>query len=196
MKNKLLNKYLATSYAGGVMFLGLGGIAANYAVKEANLVQENHQNKQIVENGYFTHTLCLLVIVVSALMAGFCTVYYPKTVNKKVNSLTQKYLQNVFSRYPELKTFRPVLNDPKKLQKIAAIICNDLSKEEQNQILKIMDNIHNIDLEEVKKHAEKDILAVIKKHAEKNPEFLQKVLLCVSNEGAAFVSPTANQKTR
>ena len=177
MKNKLLTKHLVAAYFFGAISLGGAGYAAKMLLKEKAQIADIHfRNDKFVESCSGTYVLTLLGFVAAILTAAFCFYGYPKIANKTTNELTKKYLQDVFERFPVMKPYEAVLNNPKKLQQIAAIICNGLSDKEQEEILRI------VKISSDMKSAESAILNIVKKHLEdeEHPEHMQNAMSAVA----------------
>lgn len=193
MQNKILNKYLRKSYIGALLFLVFGGAATEMAIKEVKLAKQHADNARIVDDCNSTYMLCVLVIMISLGMAGFTGIYFPRKTSKKANHFTKLYLQDVFKEHPEMKQYESVLKNPKKLKEITAVICNGLTKEEQNLILDIVDVNATQTSAQVIEHA---ILNVVKAHATKHPEYLQSIQNMLAGNSPYINLMTNNQKVR
>ena len=185
MKNNLLNKYLMTSYISAVLLLGAAGTSAFFAKKEVQMVKNHPENQAVADNAKSTFFLCMLVFTVSIIMSVLSGVKYPIFVREKVKIMTQNYLKDIFTRYPGMRKYSSILEDSKKVHEIAAIICNDLTEEEQNDILKIVreelskpDNKHGAS--KIKK-IEYAILDIVQAHAQQDPKYMHKLLRAISN---------------
>lgn len=200
MSNTLLNKYLLPYRITAGLMLGVSIASINLAQKESKLA------KVIYQDDYYAHSdtnyfLCVLLIIISLGLSGYGFISIPKQAKEKSNKLTKQYLQEIFTKYPELRKYESVLSNPEKLQEIAAFACNNLSKVEQNQILNIVKNTfdksENPEISEAEiqaniKKAENDILAIIKHHEATNPGYLQKILSVIDKN--ILVMSINNQK--
>lgn len=193
MQNKIVNKYLFKSYVGAVLFFALGGAATDMAVKEVKLAKQHADNARIVDDCSSTYMLCVLVIIASFGMAAFNGIYFPRKTHKKANQFAKLYLQNVFKEHPEMKQYESVLKNPKKLKEITAVICNGLTKEEQNLILDIVDVNASQTYPQV---IEDSILNVVKKHAAKHPEYLQTIQNVLAGKSPYINIMLQSQKVR
>lgn len=188
MKNKVLSKYLLSSYIYGATALAIAGISVKQIQKEMKFANENRDKPQVVQKSTDNTFYCLLAAVLALVISGFCLEVYPKTVKNTVNQLTKEYLANFFIRHPEMKKFNSVLNDTKKIQEIVAVACNSLSQDEQKQMLRILRNSRNTET------AEKAILSLIQKHAMENPGYIESIMSVITSDKTYVMS--ANQKTR
>ncbi len=187
MSNTLLNKYLLPYRITAGLMLGVSIASINLAQKESKLA------KVIYQDDYYAHSdtnyfLCVLLIIISLGLSGYGFISIPKQAKEKSNKLTKQYLQEIFTKYPELRKYESVLSNPEKLQEIAAFACNNLTKAEQNQILNIVKHTFDksdtpekteAEIQENTQKAEEAILNIIKQHAADNPGYLQKILAVI-----------------
>lgn len=199
MQNKLLNKYLLPSYVAAVLFVCMAGTATFIAAAEGKTVKENPEKEDLVDRAKTTSFICLLIVVISLIMAVFSGVKYPLVINEKTKFLTRHYLHDVFVNHPELKQYRFILEDPKAMKEIAALVCNGLSESEQKEILNLvsteLSKVNHLNRKSKLRELENDIIAIVNKHTAKNPEHMNKVLLAIASTTKPDIAETA-QKVR
>ena len=185
MKNSLLNRYLLSSYVASVLFMGTAGTATFFAKKTAQMAKAHTEKREIVDNCRTTCFLCVLIAAITLVMSVFCGVTYPQVVRKKAKIMTKHYLQDIFTRYPETRQYRSILENSEKLHEIAAVVCNGLTQDEQKEILRFVkealaksDDKHSIS--KIQK-IEYMIIDVVQAHAAKDPEYMNKILYAIAN---------------
>lgn len=199
MKNNLLNKYLFSCYVAAALFVGGASVATFFAGKEIKMIKANPENQAVVDSCKSTFFLCACIIIASLMLAHFSGITYPKNVREKANTFTKHYLQDIFVRYPETRRFSFILENPKKLQEIAAVICNNLTENEQKEILNIVEkelNDSNTKNQSVKsRKIENAITNIVQKHATRDPEYMNKILSAIMSAQKPNIIETA-QKVR
>lgn len=195
MKNKLLNNYLLSYYIVAALFLGLAGVSAVFAEQETRIIKQHIENKDIVDSGNSTYSSCMLLIIISLIMATFCGVIYPRNAQKKADIITQHYLQEILVSYPGMKKYYFILKDPKKLREIASVICNGLTEDEQAEILRLVTEELNQNNPSGLKRIENIIKNIVQQHATKDPKYMENILAAIMNtQKADFMQ--SSQKTR
>lgn len=199
MKNNLLNRYLLPSYIASVLFIGTAGATAFFAKKSTQMAKEHADKQEVVDKSRSTCILCLLIATASIIMAVFCGLKYPMLVKRRIKTMTKHYLQDIFVRHPEIRQYRSVLENSKKLHEIAAIACNGLTDDEQKEILNFvkteLNKSDHSDIASKLCKIEAMIVDTVQKHAIKDPEYMDRIMLAITNaQNANFIE--AAQKVR
>ena len=91
-----------------------------------------------------------------------------------------------------MRQYRSILENSKKLNEIAAVICNGLTEAEQKEILNFVKaELAKTDDKHGMSHIQKIeymIIDVVQAHAAKDPEYMNKILCAIANtQNANFI---------
>ena len=190
--NKIKTRIIVPYVIVGTM--GIFTVVASTVMKqkENQYIAEMQMNNTYVEDSTMSDTM-YIVLICMGLLAGFAGfVSVPDYMSRKINTLTEKYLNEMMKKYPELEKYKDALSDKKTLNALSTLVCNGLDKSERKQVVSA---VRDLKLEAELPALTEVFLNIANKHAAKHPEYVQiiKQLLQNKNLQKTYVINTSNQ---
>jgi hypothetical protein len=160
--------------------------------KENQYIAEMQMNNTYVEDSTMSDSMYIVLICMGLLVGFGGFVSLPDYMSRKINTLTEKYLNEMMKKYPELEKYKDALSDKKTLNALSTLVCNGLDKSERKQVVSA---VRDLKLEAELPALTEVFLNIANKHAAKHPEYVQiiKQLLQNKNLQKTYVINTSNQ---
>lgn len=176
-KNKIISKtvkpYVGVLTMASIISLAcIGGLQKNLFLQKKS---QEFQPKIIIGADIVLTTVIAYFFLVSVLQ-----VY--KGANKFAINTARKYIEQKISKNPDYQQFCNVLFNQNALRRIATLISNELSDEEQNVVVDIVNSIELAHKESQIAGAMSRIIDLIEKHASVHPEFTNMVYSALARE--------------
>jgi hypothetical protein len=194
-KNKIVQKYSKPYYIAATAFAAIGLATIFSTHRHITVTQNFAQTHPDVETDNSVDFLAVLLVITCALLSYFGFFIVPGTANRKAKDLTQQYINEEIQKHPELNKYKQILNDTKYLETVAAIVCDELSEEEQRKIIKIAKEFDYIESKEQTCHIDNEILNIVRQHAVQHPEYIGNIKSVLENINKTYVMQPVS-KTR
>lgn len=141
-ENKVLNTYVRNRLIGSgllcsVLLAFFWTADSNVIRKQLNLPQKNN----ISTNTRMNIMIKILITLCCLLIFGSHVYDTKENAKTKFSDLTKKYLAYVSKTYPEAAHVQEIINNPVALQQLCTFICNSLTPEDQDKIIKLISQL-------------------------------------------------------